>query len=201
EAAEPTVLFNGVNLLGWEFRGTAKEKPGVWTVKNGSLVCLGGGGAWIAPSKIYRDFDLSLEYKLDDGANSGVYLRAPAAGRISSVGMEIQIIDEHSPRYSDPNHKQFYQLKPYQRTGSLYGVQPPTKTATKPAGEWNTMAVRCQGRKLTVAVNGETVVDADLDAYPDHEKAHPGIKRADGYLGVSSHNGRVEFRNIVVTEL
>jgi hypothetical protein len=198
----PTPLFNGKDLTGWDLIASdARSAAGRWTVENGSLVCHGEGGGWLSTPEEFADFELSLEYRLADGANSGVYIRAPRQGRISSAGIEIQIIDEHSPRHTDPKHKDYYELKPTQRTGSIYGVVPPSKTVTRPAGEWNQMTIRCDGRRVRITINGETVVDANLDDHLDQVSEHPGLQRAKGYIGLSSHNDRVEFRNIRVHRL
>lgn len=192
---KPFSLFNGKDLQGWEYVG---GDPANWAAEDGILICKGKGGGWISTPAQYGNFQLSLEYRLEDGANSGVFLRAPREGRISSVGVEIQIIDEHSARYNDPKHPRFYDLKPYQRTGAVYGVQPPSRTATRPAGHWNRMSIRCVGSNCRVTINGQVVVDCDFADYPDKRKQHPGLMRDGGYIGLSSHNDRVEFRNVVL---
>jgi hypothetical protein len=188
-------LFNGKDLTGWkQYQGRTDN----WRVEDGLLVCTGkGGGGWLGTEREYADLVLRLEYRLKPGGNSGVYLRAPEKGRISQVGMEIQILDDHDPRYEKMN------LKPYQYTGSIYGVVPPKKSAIKPAGEWNRMEITARGRHVTVVVNGEKVVDADLDHYlkdPEVAKAHPGLKRTTGHIGLQDHNERVEFRNLRIRE-
>src|SRR5215211_5057392 len=83
-------LFNGKDLFGWkQFAG----KAGVWVVENGMIVCTGDGGGWLGTEKEYANFELQLEYKLKEGGNSGVYIRAPKTGHISRVGIEIQLLD------------------------------------------------------------------------------------------------------------
>ena len=55
---------------------------------------------------------------------------------------------------------------------------------------------------MSVELNGEKVVDADLEDYKEkHGKAHPGILRSKGHIGLQEHGGRVEFRNLYVKEL
>jgi hypothetical protein len=107
--------------------------------------------------------------------------------------MEIQLLDDPHPKYKD--------IKPYQHTGSIYGVVPPSKSAIKPAGQWNHIEITARGRHITVAVNHEKVVDANLDDYRAAEKEHPGIKRKDGYIGLQSHDERLEFRNLAIKPL
>jgi hypothetical protein len=186
-------LFNGKDLSGWKQYG---GKPGNWGVEDGLLVCRGSGGGWLGTERDYANFELRLEYRLRPAGNSGVYLRAPEEGHISRVGMEIQLLDDNHPKYA--------RLDFYQYTGSIYHVVAPTRRASKPAGQWNELAVRADGRRLVVVVNGRKVVDADLDrcrAEPAVAKEHPGLARTNGRLGLQSHTDRVEFRRVRVKEL
>ena len=89
-------------------------------------------------------------------------LRTPTKGDPAYVGMEIQLIDDEGW----PG-----KLADYQHTGSIYDVVPAAKTNNKPIGEWNAMRIVCTGSKVTVEVNGTTVVDANLE---DHEGARRG---------------------------
>jgi hypothetical protein len=186
-------LFNGKDLRGWkEYAG----KPGNWAAEGGLIVCQGRGGGWLGTERDYADFELRLEYRLKPGGNSGVYIRAPEQGHISRVGMEIQILDDEHPRYAKLNNSQY--------TGSIYHVVGPSRKAGKPAGQWNEMAVRAEGRRVTVLVNGEKVVDANLDQYrqdPKVDKEHPGLARKAGKIGLQSHTDRVEFRRLRLKEL
>jgi hypothetical protein len=195
-----TALFNGKDLTGWRAPrkggkddwgvGSAAGTPGVLSSVQ---VGIGAGhGDWLMTEKEYGDFELRLEFKVYKGANSGVALRAPLKGNPAEEGMEIQILD-------DPSHKG---LKEWQHTGSIYGVVPPTKVATRAVGEWNRYRIVCKGRQVTVELNDEKVVDANLDAYKKtFEKVHPGILRDRGHIGLQRLAGRVEFRNIFIKEL
>src|SRR5262249_4747119 len=157
------------------------------------LYVQGSGGGWLMTEKEYGDFEVRLEFKVPVNGNSGVALRAPLEGQPHVQGMEIQILDDEGPAYKT--------LKPYQYTGSLYGVVPPSRRVSKPAGEWNRYRIVARGRQVTVELNGTTVVDANLDDYKKDFEAHPGLLRKKGHLGLQSHDGRVEFRNLYVKEL
>jgi hypothetical protein len=85
--------------------------------------------------------------------------------------------------------------------GSIYDVVPPSKDANKPIGEWNKMRIVAKGRQITVELNGEKIVDANLDDFKDHFEKHPGLKRDKGHLGLQCHSERIEFRNIFVKPL
>ncbi len=189
-------LFNGKDLSGWKVLGGKLE---AWGAEDGLLFVKGGGGGWLMTEKEYSDFELRLQFKLPRAGNSGVALRAPFAGNPAFQGMEIQLLDD--PWYKDP--KNFKDLKPVQLTGSIYGVVPPSKDATKPAGEWNTIHITAKGPHIIVRLNGVKTVDANLDDHKDRGKEgdHPGILRKEGHLGLQSHDGRVEFKNIYVKPL
>ena len=73
--------------------------------------------------------------------------------------------------------------------------------ANKPIGEWNTVRIVCQGRKVTVEQNGKELVNANLDDYKAKFEKHPGLKREAGKVGFQSYNIRVEFRNVHIKEL
>jgi 3-keto-disaccharide hydrolase len=73
----------------------------------------------------------------------------------------------------------------------------------KPVGEWNSEEITARGRQVTVKLNGNTIVDANLDQVKDDAalKKHPGLARKSGHLGFLGHGARVEFRNIRVKRL
>jgi hypothetical protein len=187
-------LFDGKTLDGWKVYAS---KENLWGVEEGLIVCKEGkGGGWLGTVKEYANFELRLEFKIPPAGNSGVYIRAPEKGQISREGMEIQILDDTDPKYA--------KIDFYQYTGSIYHVVPPSRRATKPAGQWNTMTIRADGRIVVVILNGKKIVDADLDHFlkdPEIAKEHPGLKRTAGHIGLQSHTDRVEFRNLWIKEL
>jgi HEAT repeat protein len=190
EAEEGFVLlFNGKDLTGWT--GAVK---GYVPQPDGSLCCLKGGNLYTA--KEYGDFVLRFEFKLTAGANNGLGIRTPNKGNAAYVGMELQILDNSAPRYA--------KLQPYQYHGSIYGVVPAKRGHQKPVGEWNVQEVTAKGRRITVVLNGVTIVDADLDEVTKdgkHVKRHPGLLREKGYIGFLGHGSKLWFRNIRIKEL
>ncbi len=180
-------LFNGKDLSGWRVHEGKRER---WTVEHGLLVVKGGGGGWLMTEKEYGDFDLHVEYRLPMLGNSGVALRAPLKGDPAYQGMEIQLID-------DQNWKG---LRPAQHTGSVYDVVPATTWPGK-VGQWNTIHIIARGAHVTVDVNDVRVCDADLAAHRSQAGKHPGLLRPAGHLGLQSHDGRFEFRNLYVKPL
>jgi hypothetical protein len=194
-AADPgfTSLFNGRDLTGWTL--VRPKGPG-YVVENGLLVCPEGGGGNLLTEKEYSDFILRLEFKLSPGGNNGVGIRAPLAGDIAYSGMEIQILDQENERYKG-------KLQPWQHTGSIYNVFAAKSDALKPVGQWNRYEIMARGPKITVVLNGKTLVDADLSTVKDPEvlKKHPGIQRTSGRVGFLGHDTRVEFRDIQIKPL
>ena len=190
-----TALFNGKDLTGWTVTPGGKKE--LWGAdKDKSILFVnGGGGGWLMTEKEYGDFEIRVDYKIPEKGNSGVALRAPLEGDPAYKGMEIQILDD---KWHKANLKD---LKPVQLTGSIYGVVPPSKDATKPVGEWNTIDITAKGPKVTVVLNGTTIVDANLEDHKNQADKHPGLLRTKGHLGLQSHSERVEFRNIFVKEL
>jgi hypothetical protein len=186
-------LFNGMDLTGWQVNDKGDMK--VWGAENGILYVNGSGGGWLMTDKEFGDFELRLEFKIPPKGNSGVALRSPLKGDPAYVGMEIQILD------NDWYQKNYKGLKLVQHTGAIYGVVPPSKDVTKAVGEWNKYRIIAKGRQVTIELNGSTIVDANLDDYKEHYKQHPGLQRETGHLGLQSHDGRVEFRNIYVKPL
>ena len=184
-----TPLFNGKDLTGLEAVG---DKSG-WHAKDGILYTEGGGGAWISTTKEYGDFDLSLEFKVPKGGNSGVFIHAPRNGNPSFEGSEIQVLDDYDDQYKD--------LKPYQYCGSVYATIAATPRVSKHFGEWQKMEIHCQGTKVAVTLNGTKVADGDLSEHMDKIKDHPGIKRTSGYVGLQDHSSRLDYRNILIREI
>jgi hypothetical protein len=184
-------LFDGRGLTGWKTFG---GEPDTWKAEHALLVGTGKGGGWLGTRRDYADFVLRLEFKLTPESNSGVYLRAPAdTSHISRTGLEIQLLDEYHARYRD--------IQPWQRTGSIYHVAAALPGHLKTSGQWNSMEIRAEGPHVVILLNGVKVVDDQLDSHPELEKEHPGLKRISGRIGLQTHNGRVEFRNVQIKEL
>lgn len=186
KVAEAKSLFNGRDLEGWEVVGDVKED--CWKVEGEDVVCTGKPGGWLRSKEEFGDFELDLEYKLKEGGNSGVYIRVPADGNHhgEGSGIEVQMLDDASPRYKD--------LKDYQYSGSLYAIVAAKPRVAKPAGEWNHMTIKCVGTKYEVTHNGEKIIDADVASAPELAK-----RRTSGHLGLQNHNEEVRFRSVRLT--
>ncbi len=136
-----------------------------------------------------------LEFKLTPGANNGIALRTPREGNAAYLGMESQVLDDTAEKYA--------KLRPEQYHGSIYDTVAAKRGFLKPVGEWNAQEITMNGRQVTVKLNGETIVDANLDDVKDEEKLkkHPGLARTSGHLSFLGHGAAVEFRTVRVREL
>lgn len=164
-----------------------------WSLEDGVLACTGDGAGWLSTNKEYGDFELKMEFRVPAGGNSGVFLRAPHEGNPAFAGMEIQVLDDTAPEYAN--------LQPYQYTASLYDVLAAKPRASKAPGEWQTMDIQCHDRHLKITLNGQVVIDTQLDDHYDRLDTHPGLKRAAGHLGFQNHGSRIEYRNVKLREL
>ena len=177
-------VFNGKDLTGWE--GAGRDAALCWGVENHLLVCDGRDGPWLRSTGRYKDFSFRLEYQLESGGNSGVFLRVPKNGEHrgrGDSGVEIQILDDHDKRYRD--------LKAFQYAGSVYAIAAASPHVGRPAGLWNTLEINCRDTFYEVVHNGISVLEADSVGFPQL-----GDRRLMGFLGLQNHSEPVRFRNL-----
>ena len=173
---EPVTLFDGRTLDGWSLRDP-NAKMG-WAVVDGDLAVVAPkGNADLVTSRSFGDMKLHIEFDVEPGSNSGVYLR----GRY-----EIQILDDK--KLGTESHG----------CGALYSRVAPKVDATKAAGEWQAYDITLVGRQLTVVLNGTTVIDNVLVDGITGGAINP-YEEEPGPLMLQGDHGKVRFRNIVVT--
>jgi hypothetical protein len=187
EQAEGFVpLCDGHTLDGWTGAVDGYE------VADGVIACIAEKGGNLYTAGEYDNFVLRFDCRLDAGGNNGIGIRVPDGGHSSTDGMEIQMLDNTSEQYKD--------IQPYQFHGSVYGIMAAKRGYLKPVGAWNEHEIRCVGRHITIVMNGETIVDGDLDEAMANGaadgKEHAGAKRAGGHIVLCGHGTRVEFRNM-----
>ena len=184
-------LFDGKTLTGWQGAVTG------YLVEDGAIVCDPKKGGFLYTDKEYADFVLKLEFQLTPGANNGIGIRTPMGGDPAYVGMELQVLDDGADQYKN--------LKEYQYHGSVYGVVPAKRGHQKPVGEWNVQEVTVKGKQVKIVLNGETIVDADIEKASTPKtidgNKHPGLEREKGYICFCGHGAKVAFRNIKIKEL
>lgn len=210
---EWTVLFDGASTE--NFRGYGQENfpEQGWEIVDGTLHCIGSGqgeaggqGGDIITREKYDNFELSLEWKVSEGGNSGIfYLAQELEGKpIYMSAPEMQILDnEKHPdaKLGNDGNRQ---------AGSLYDLIPADPQNTKPAGEWNKVKILVYKGTVVHYQNGEEVLEYHL--WTDQWKEMvAGSKFADwpefvnpakeGYIGLQDHGDDVWFRNIKIKEL
>jgi len=191
QAAGFVSLFDGETLAGWT--GATDG----YTVVEGAIQCLPNKGGNLLSETEYSDFILRLEFRLPPGGNNGIGLRAPAQGHVATEGIEIQILDNTAEKYQT--------LEPYQYHGSVYGLIPAKRDYLRDVGAWNEQEIECVGRKIAIRLNGEVIIDGDLDEAIRNGamdgKEHPGARRTTGRVGFLGHDDPVAFRHIRIREV
>lgn len=202
------VLFDGKDLKA-AFQSPAADK---WKIVDGVLTWEKGCGNLWTKDK-FGDFIISLEYKAanavkgPDGkeavkaTNSGVFLRSVEGEKNWLQGsIEIQVGTPSKDGKVDTH-----------TTGAIYDCQAPSKFAEKPVGEWNTMVITAKGNAIKIELNGQAIVDANLDQWkeaglnPDGSKnkfktAYKDMAKI-GFLGLQDHGNPVWYRNVKVKPL
>src|SRR5438105_4765677 len=149
----------------WDNVKNPPEQPSTWKVEQGVLQGSEPRGTWLLSEKEYGDFILEFEWKLGERGNSGTALRAPLFGDPAFDGMELQMVD---PRYYGET-----KATPAELTGSLYKAVAPRKQIYKPL-EWNKYQITCHGASVKVALNGEAILDVNLEEQTSPTKRHDG---------------------------
>ncbi len=184
-------LFDGTNLDAWDGNKTTYY---INEDKELAVDPSRGGKGNLYTALEYDNFIFRFEFKLTPGANNGIGVRTPKGVGASYQGFEIQILDDSAKKYE--------KLQPYQFHGSVYGLIPAVRGSLKPVGEWNAEEIIMDGRHVKVTVNGQVIVDANLDeATKDgtmDKKKHPGLKRTTGNISLCGHGDKLWFRNMKV---
>lgn len=208
------LLFDGESVDQW--RGYCKDEfPEGWKVEDGMIQCIAsgqgeaGGGGDIITKETYRDFELSLEWKISEGGNSGIfYLAREKCGDdgqpIWQSAPEMQILDnERHPdaRLGEEGNRQ---------AGSLYDLIPAEPQNAKPAGEWNKVNILVYQGTVVHSMNGENVLEYHLwtDKWEEMVMDSKFKEYGDfldvakeGHIGLQDHGNDVWFRNIKIKEM
>jgi len=188
------LLFDGKTTSGRTNFKSDKIRPG-WVVKDGALVSADPNNAGdIVSADKYDWFELTLDYNLTKGGNSGVMFRVADDGEATwHSGPEVQIYDH----WASPG---------VQISGYLYELYDSPKDASKPAGEWNHMRILISPKKCMTEINGVKYYEFVLGS--DDFKARvakskfaefPNFgKLATGRIAIQGDHGVVSFRDIKI---
>lgn len=210
-------LLDGELAANW--RGFKSEQvPLGWTLANGVLTFMPPtkveraeaqaagrkAGGDLVSLKTFGDFELNMDWKITEGGNSGIFVRANEQfGKPWHSSIEIQIIDH--TEIDMTNSKQALH-----NAGAIYDLYPAHPDSFVPIGEWNKVKIRMVGSKVTVTQNGQLVADVDMNSEEFKNRfKNSKFQRvaplsgsfASGFIGLQDHGGECAYRNIRVTEL
>ena len=197
------LLFNGENLDGWKFFQGGEVQG--WKVVDGVLNNSGVGsdhGGDIITKKQYKDFELTLEWKIASQSNSGVFYHVQEG--------KTKVIYETGPEYQLLDDKGWpTKLNDSQYSGSNYAMNKPVGAEVKPLDEWNTSRIVVKGSHVQHFLNGKKVVEYDLwtDEWYENksnckwkDKPLYGMAKK-GHIGLQDHGGLTQFRNMKIRKL
>ncbi len=174
-------------------------EAGKWIFEKGELVAKDHETLWTKDS--YSNFILDLEFKVEKESNSGVFLRSSNPKDVLAA-LEIQVHDSTD----GTGHGM---------VGSIYDACKPSKSMAKPVGEWNHYTITCKDSLVSVIFNGEEVIHADLNDWPEAHKNPDGTPNKfgkalkdyarSGPIGFQGLHGKamapVYFRNLKIKVL
>jgi hypothetical protein len=218
-AAGWRLLFDGRTFSGWRGLGRDTVPTAHWVVEDGAIRKLARGdvprqadgqpiaGGDLMTEATFGDFELSWEWKVTPGANSGVkynvseeFSLANAANR-AALGFEYQILDDD--RHEDAKLASH-------RAGALYDlIAPNANKRLQPVGEWNRSRIIFRGNHGEHWLNGEKLVEFDLGTRhmdsllaASKYRSIPGFAtRRQGHVVLQDHGDEVQFRNIKIRQL
>lgn len=209
------MLFDGQTMSGW--RNYRQEGMGDgWDVKDGAIHWKKKKAGDIITKEQFENFELSLEYRISKGGNSGLMFHVlETEDRPWQTGPEVQIqdnVDGHDPQKAGWLYQLYKPVKPRwaARAEQQAGIDlPAIDDATRPAGEWNQLYLRISPRLCQVAVNGVAYYtfrkgDAEWDkrvAASKFARFASFGKATKGHICLQDHGNPVSFRNIKVRRL
>ena len=196
------LIFDGKSTAGWRgFHRPAFPDKG-WVVEDGALVHQPkGGGGDLVTADMYESFELSFEWKVSEGANSGVFYHVTEdQGAVYQTGPEYQVL--HNQKHPDGRN-------PATSAASCYAVYPPSKDMTKPQGEWNQGRIVVDGKHVEHWLNGKKVLEFELDSDAVKEgiakskfKNDAGFgEHIEGHIMLTYHQDDCWSKNIKIREL
>ena len=221
-------IFDGKTFEGW--RGYGKDAvPGKWTIDQGAIKFNGTGGGEaqdkeggdIIFAHKFKNFELTFDWKVAKGSNSGVFFLAQEIETTNDKGEKrMEPIYISSPEYQildNANHPDAKMGKDNNRqSASLYDMIPAVPQNSKPFGEWNTGKIMVYKGTVVHGQNGENVVEYHLwtpqwtellQASKFSQEKWPlafellnnlGGANREGYIGFQDHGDDVWFRNIKI---
>jgi hypothetical protein len=199
-----TLLFDGISTNGWTTSGNQPIPEGGWEIIDSCLnTVIGDKGGDIITINEYSDFELSVDFKITPGCNSGIKYFFTTYENGGNLGCEYQIIDDKLGE----DTKQANHL-----CGSLYDVIPPIESKKKVnlPGEWNTICIVAKGKNVEHWMNNVKILEytrgdkrfTDAVAKSKFNKVVPQFGTVEkGHILLQYHGGLVSFKNIKIRVL
>jgi hypothetical protein len=200
--AQTVSLFDGKTTDGWH--SYLKKGPGAWKVVDGALQLdpKAPGQGDLVTDKEYENYELSLDWKIAEGGNSGIIFGVhedPSFDQTYLTGIEMQILDDQK---AEDNKLATH------RAGALYDMRAAAHPA-KPAGEWNKVIIRKLNGHLTFWLNGQKVIETQIGSAEWKEmldkskfKIWKGFAAyPKGHIALQDHGAVVSFKDIKIKEL
>lgn len=198
------LLFNGKNLDGWTSVGKNEPPSFGWEIADGILTVKKEGdkrGGDIITKEQFSDFELLVDFRITEGANSGIKYFFTRYEKGGWLGLEYQILDDEK----HPDAKMGRNGNRLQ--AGLYDMFSPEKKKENPPGEWNQARIIAKGSKVTHFLNGKKVLSFDRknDAYKKawelskYNKSEPMFGDvSEGHILLQDHADVVSFRNVKI---
>ena len=195
------LLWNGEDLTGWKSNSEKGDMNKGWKAVDGELIIMARSGAGdIITEKRYHDFELSIDFKITEGANSGIKY---FIGENGSVGCEFQILDDNN----HPDAK--LGVNGNRKLASLYDLIPAPVDKGFRGGFFNTAHIKVNGNHVEHWLNHVKVLEYDRnnqmwDALVNYSKykVWPGFGNAEeGHILLQDHGDEVWFKNIKIKVL
>ena len=196
------LLFDGKSLAGWtSFKKTTPPEKG-WDIQDGWLhhIAKAGGGDIVSAEK-YSEFELSWEWRIAEGGNSGLKYFISDDRKGGAVGHEYQMLDDDK----HPDGKKGLN----RQTAALYDVLDPVNRPVKKPGETNQSRVLVKGMHVEHWLNGAKVLEYELGS--DALKAaiaKSKFKTVEGFgtrfpgrLLLQDHGDEIFIRNLKLRDL
>ena len=179
-SSEWVSIFDGKNLDGWSTTG----KPEGWTVEDECIICTVQGGKYLYTQDQYENFVLSVDFKIAEKTNSGIFFRWSDLDDPVHTGIEIQIFDSYGQEVTDAH-----------TCGAIYDMVAPSSNPSKPAGEWNNILITSVPNHISVEKNGVRIAEMDVDQWEEAGKNADGSKNKFKYAwkGYSCSNPKIMF--------
>jgi len=200
------LLFDGHSLDGWRGYKKPDATESRWKVVDDSLSLPAHDGKDthgerdIITKDTFEQFELSVDWKVAPGSNSGIKYFVLEDGD-SAIGHEYQVIDDE--RHPDAK------IGPHRQTAAFYDVLPAADRPVKPAGEWNNTRIIVHGQTVEHWLNGKKVLQYELNSPALNaaiaKSKFKGMerfgKRQNGHILLQDHGDQVWFRNIKIRRL